>query len=131
MFKINIKKTVFLCTLLLFINNCGLLPSGYMGHSTNTQVILSEANFRTIKTVKGQATANYIVGLGLNNNKLYSRAKMKLLENANLSGGGNKSRALINITTDEEIKFLLFVYIPFYWSKTVYMTADVIEFKES
>ena len=116
--------------MVLILNNCGLPPQGYLGHSTNTQVVLSEANYKTINSVKGEATASFILGYGPTNNRLYSRAKKDMLENANLAGGGEKSRALINITTDEQFRFIWF-YFPFYLSKTVYITADVIEFKES
>ena len=54
-----------------------------------------------------------------------------MLENANLAGGGNKSRALINITTDEQIKYFMLFWAPLWFSKTVYISADVIEFKEN
>ena len=130
MFKKNIKKSLIIFSLLLLVSNCGLMPEGYLGHSTNTQVILSEANYRIINSVRGDATATFILGVGPSNDRLYSRAKKDMLENANLAGGGNKSRALINIATDEQIRFVWF-YIPFWFSKTVYITADVIEFKEN
>ena len=130
MFKKNIKNSLIIFSLLLLVNNCGFMPTGYVGHSTNTQVILSEANYKIINTVRGKATAHFILGVGPLNNRLYSRARANMLENANLSGGGNKSRALINITTDEQIRFVWF-YFPFWFSKTVYITADIIEFKEN
>ena len=131
MFKKNINKSLIIFSLLLLVNNCGFMPEGYLGHSTNTQVILSEANYKIINTVKGQATATFILGIGPFNNRLYSRAKIDMLENANLAGGGNKSRALINITTDEQIKYFILVYFPLWFTKTVYMSADIIEFKEN
>jgi len=130
MFKKNIKKLLITFSILLLVNNCGFMPEGYLGHSTNTQVILSEANYKIINSVRGDATATFILGVGPSNDRLYSRAKKDMLENANLAGGGNKSRALINIATDEQIRFVWF-YIPFWFSKTVYMSADVIEFKEN
>ena len=130
MFKKNIKKSLIICSLLLLVNNCGFMPEGYLGHSTNTQVILSEANYKIINSVRGDATATFILGVGPLNDRLYSRAKKDMLENANLAGGGNKSRALINITTDEQIRFVWF-YFPFWFSKTVYITADIIEFREN
>ena len=123
-------KMAIIIPLFLLVNNCGLPPQGYLGHSTNTQVILSEANYRIINSAKGNATASFILGFGPSNDRLYARAKRDMLENANLAGGGNKSRALINITTDEQIRFVWF-YFPFWFSKTVYITADVIEFKEN
>ena len=131
MFKKNIKKLLIIFSILLLVNNCGFMPEGYLGHSTNTQVILSEANYKIINSVRGDATATFILGVGPSNDRLYSRAKKDMLENANLAGGGNKSRALINITTDEQIKYFIFGYFPLWFSKTVYMSADVIEFKEN
>ena len=133
MFKRNINKAVFIFTLFLIVNNCGFPPQGYLGHSTNTQVILSEANYSIINTVKGEATATYIVGIGPFNDRLYSRAKKDMLKNANLAGGGNKSRALINITTDEQIKYFVWPFppLPIWFNKTVFVTADVIEFREN
>ena len=131
MFKKNIKKSLIIFSLLLLVNNCGFMPQGYLGHSTNTQVILSEANYKIINSVRGDATATFILGVGPFNDRLYSRAKRDMLENANLAGGGNKSRALINITTDEQIKYFILFYFPLWFSKTVYMSADVIEFKEN
>ena len=127
--KIN-KLAIYFIVMMLF-NGCGLVPAGSMMHSTNTQVILSEANYRIINTVKGEATGNFVFGVGPFSGRLYARAKRNMLDNANLSGGGNKSRALINITTDIQHKYLLFLYFPFYFSKTVYLTADVIEFKDN
>lgn len=131
MYPRSVKKIILASSLFLLINNCGFMPQGYLGHSTNTQVILSEANFKIINSVKGHATATFILGIGPFNDRLYSRAKRDMLENANLAGGGNKSRALINITTDEQIKYFIFGYFPLWFSKTVYMSADVIEFKEN
>ena len=131
MFKKNIKKSLIICSLSLLVNSCGFMPEGYLGHSTNTQVILSEANYKIINSVRGEATATFILFVGPFNNRLYSRAKRDMLENANLAGGGNKSRALINITTDEQIKYFIFGYFPLWFSKTVYMSADVMEFKEN
>ena len=131
MFKKNIKKSLIIFSLLLLVNNCGFMPQGYLGHSTNTQVILSEANYKIINSVRGDATATFILGVGPFNDRLYSRAKRDMLENANLAGGGNKSRALINITTDEQIKYFILVYFPLWFTKTVYISADIIEFKEN
>lgn len=125
MSKSLVKSYLFLF-LILLLTNCGLVPSGYLGHSTNTQVILQEANYKVINSVRGQETASFILGIGPSQSQLYARAKRDMLESANLSGGG-KSRALINITTDEQIKYFWF-YFPVYFSKTVYITADVIEF---
>ena len=130
MFNLYLNKVILYFSIAFLAISCGLPPTGYLGHSTNTQVILSEANYRVIGTVKGSATGSIIFGFGPSQSRLYSRAKKDMLENANLSGGGNKSRAIINITTDEQINYF-WLYYPFWISKTVYIAADVIEFKEN
>ena len=40
----HINRIAFI-PLFLLVNNCGLPPQGHLGHSTNTQVVLSEANY--------------------------------------------------------------------------------------
>jgi hypothetical protein len=125
----NLIKLSLILLPILILTNCGFMPSGYLGHSTNTQVILQEANFKVINSVRGQATASFILGIGPSQSHLYARAKRNMLESANLSGGGTKSRALINFTTDEQIKYFALYIFPVYFSKTVYITADVVEFK--
>jgi len=124
----NLIKLSLIILPILILTNCGFMPSGYLGHSTNTQVILQEANFKVISTVRGQETASFILGIGPSQSHLYARAKRDMLGNANLSGGGTKSRALINIITDQQIRYF-WLYFPFYFSKTVYISADVVEFQ--
>jgi len=129
----KIIKSINIIFFLLIFSGCGYIPQGDFGHSTNTQVVLSKANYRTINSVQGQATARFVLGYGPSMGRLYSRAKKELLHKANLAGGGEKSRALINMTTDEQIRYFVWPWplAIIYFSKTVYVTADVIEFKES
>ena len=75
MFKKNMKKLLIIFSLSLLVNSCGFMPEGYLGHSTNTQVILSEANYKIINSVRGNATATFILGIGPFNDQLYYRAK--------------------------------------------------------
>ena len=94
---------------------------------TNTQVILSKANYRVINSVSASETATLIMGIGPKNSQLLAKAKQNLMTQANLSGGGYKSRALINFTIDQHITYV-WLYFPFYFAKTITVTADVIEF---
>ena len=130
--KFILKNTLLSLFILIFITGCGIGPYSSMNHSTNTQVILSKANYKVINSVSGSETARYILGVGPSTSKLIARAKQKMTKKANLTAGGNKSRALINITVDETIRFIPFPYplipIPLYFSKTVHVSADVIEF---
>tara|TARA_B100000959_G_C14531758_1_gene439842 strand:+ start:129 stop:485 length:357 start_codon:yes stop_codon:yes gene_type:complete len=115
------KKLIIVSLLLLY--GCGSTV-GYLGHNVNTSVVLSQANYKVIGTEKGSASASWILGFGPTNSELFSSAKADLLSKANL-GENNKSQAIINITTD--IKFGMFLP-PIFISKTVYISADIIEF---
>jgi len=121
------KKILIITFLLFFCLSCAYVPSGYLGHSTNTQVVLSESNYEIIASVRGQSEAVVILGLILSNHKLYEKAKSnlyrKLHNSVELKG---KSYALINMTSDESFSF----FPPIYAKKTVVVSADVIVFNE-
>jgi len=125
--KLMFRNISLLLFILFFIASCGFGPQSSMNHSTNTQVVLSKANYKVINSVSGTATARYVLGIGPSESKLIAKAKQKMTRKANLPAGGNKSRALINITEDRVVRFLWF-YLPFYTSITIHVSADVIEF---
>ena len=110
----------------LFMGSCGS-TAGYIGHSIDTRVVLSQANFKIIGSAMGASSASYILGIGPSEAKLYGMARTKLVKNANLTEG-DKSRAIINVTTDVKNKYVWF-YLPWYYSKTVYVSADIVEFQ--
>tara|TARA_B100000315_G_C14540641_1_gene570702 strand:- start:39 stop:341 length:303 start_codon:yes stop_codon:yes gene_type:complete len=94
------KKVILVSVILsvLFLSGCGS-TMGYIGHSIDTKVVLSQANFKVIGSAQGATTAMYILGIGPSNAELYRKARNELVRNAKLTDG-NKSRALINVTTD-------------------------------
>ena len=96
--------------------------SGNIGHSIDTQVNLSEANYTVINSVSGEATARNFIGISLTSSNLHTKAQRRMVESADLEG---HSRALINVTTDVERSVGLFLT-----RRTVYVRADVIEFKD-
>ena len=73
-----------------------------------TQVVLSEKNYRIIKYVEGDASACYVFGIGGGKSKrgLVARARENMLANAGLIG---KSRAVINETVETQYKQTFFV----------------------
>ena len=73
-----------------------------------TQVVLSEKNYRIIKYVEGDASARYYFGIGGGKSKrgLVARARENMLANAGLIG---KSRAVINETVETQYKQTFFV----------------------
>ena len=73
-----------------------------------TQVVLSEKNYRIIKYVEGDAYARYYFGIGggKSNRGLVALAREHMLKNAGLIG---KSRAVINETVETQYKQIFFV----------------------
>ncbi len=120
-------KKLFLCTILAMVTlftSCGL--SSHMTsntHVSQTNVNLSQANYRIVGTAKGVAKAGYVFGIGgLSRRALQANATAKMMENAGLKG----SEAVINITTDTKVQYFLHFYI----KKTVTTYGVIIEFTE-
>ena len=120
------KRTIFVVVSVFMMLGCGT-TGGNMNHSIDTQVVLSQANFQVVSSAQGSATAFYILGFGPSKSDLYSRARSELVRNANLMES-DKSKALINVTTDINNKYF-WLYLPWYFSKTVSVSADIVEFK--
>ena len=96
------------------------ITDGNIGHSVQTQVHLSQANFDILKSVTGEAKASYFFGIGPSLQNLVAQAKGDMIGKANLKG----PQALINFTTD--VKYSGFFC---FRSKTVYVSAEVIQFR--
>ena len=121
------KNILALVLVLFFTVSCGYLPWSTIGNSTNTQVVLSEANYKVVATVTGESSSSIVFGFGPSNKRLYARAKADLYETLHQRIDlKNKSYALINITTDRTLNY----FTPLYWKKTVILTADVIVFNK-
>lgn len=73
-----------------------------------TQIVLSEKNYRIIKYVEGDATARYYFGIGGGSSKrgLLARARENMFSNAGLIG---KSRAIINETVETQYRQVFFM----------------------
>jgi len=73
-----------------------------------TQIVLSEKNYRIIKYVEGDATARYYFGIGGGSSKrgLLARARQNMLRNAGLIG---TSRAVINETVETQYRQVFFM----------------------
>ena len=111
--------SIIMVSFIALLAGCSV-TRGYTGHTIETQVQLSKANFDVIKTVEGRATANYFLGIGLSEENLFSKAKKDMLKKANLKG----SQALVNFTTDRSLAWYIFSR-----ELTIYVSAEVIEFK--
>lgn len=86
-----------------------------------TNVNISEANFRVVGLVEGQAKASYVLGIGgLSGKALRSNAYADMVRNANLKG----SQMIVNATIHQ----MHYGLPPFRWTQTVKYQGTVIEF---
>ncbi|MAB49414.1 MAG: hypothetical protein CMC05_12365 [Flavobacteriaceae bacterium] len=90
-------------------------------NQNTTEVVLTEKNFKVVKTVKGEAEATYIFGIGgLAKNGLIAEAKSKMLAKSDIEGS---SRTVINELV--EVKKSGFLFVNKY---KVIVSAQIIEF---
>ncbi|MAW74968.1 MAG: hypothetical protein CMG09_03475 [Candidatus Marinimicrobia bacterium] len=105
---------------LLFLSSCGYND---IFDINSSGVVLNGSNYKYVKNVTGEATSTQIFGIiGIFGTKaLVEEAKNKMAVEAELYSG---NRALTNITIDSKVMY----FLPFFTSRTVYLSADVIEF---
>lgn len=118
------KLTLSLITisLVLFATSCGVNSALVVNHNQNsTQVHLSENNYKIVEKVVGSSEVEYVLFFGgMNKKHLYENAYSNMVNTANLSG----SKALINVLTEEQLSGVP----PFYYKRTVTVSAHIIEF---
>ena len=88
---------------------------------SQTQVVLSQDNFRTVGEVEGISVATRILGIGgLSKKSVRANAVAEMFKNAKLSG----SQTIVNIN----VKQAQVGFPPFYWRTVYTATGTVIEF---
>ena len=119
----NVYKSLMVLLSILAISVMGTgcsTTSGLIGHSILTEVQLGQANFDIVKSVTGEAQADYYFGIGPSQQDLLAQAKRDMIAKAGLKG----SQAVVNVTTDMQISMFLF------WSqKKAYVSCEVVQFK--
>jgi len=116
--KIGLGLVMCVVTLL---TGCSM-TGGYIGHYISTDVQLNQANFTVVKSVTGEATANYFLGIGPSKQDLIGQAKRDMINNAQLKG----SQALINVTTDAKLTGVVL----FWRQQKVTVSAEVVQFNK-
>ncbi len=108
---------------LVFLNSCGINYANVVNHNQNaTQVHLASNNFKVIDKVSGTAEVSYVLIFGgVNRKQLYKNAYSEMVNSANLVSG---SKALVNVLTEEHLGGVP----PFYYTRTITVSANVIEF---
>ncbi len=117
------KKLGVLVLLLavLCLTGCGV-ASTVSNNFTETQIVLSQNNFKVVGQAYGEAQATYVFGIGgLGRKALRNNAIDQMSKNANLKG----AQTLTNVTTHFSIKMIT----PFYVQLTCSATANIIEFE--
>ena len=118
------KKKLLFIVMLFLLSSCATLHSNLTSNLNNhtTEVILSKKNYTVISSVKGEASAKYVLGIGGGKKALIAEAKAKMLSKADIVG---KSRAIINETVEIRKKHAFIVT-----KYTVTVSGHVIEFLE-
>lgn len=123
--KINQRIVIYSLLLLLvtFLNSCGIGHAYVTNNNQNTtEVHLSENNFKVIDQVSGSSETSYLLAIGgMKKSELYENAYSTMMKKANLLNG---SKAIINVMTEEHVSG----FAPFYVSRTITVSAQVIEF---
>ena len=119
------KKLFIALVVIIAITMASCSTGRYVGNSKNlnmnqTQVVLSEANFKVVKTV--QTHVVFKQGMKFSAEQLQQSAYAALLKEANLTG----SQVLINVTM-ERVQRLKGLYMP-KEDNAVLVTGTVIEF---
>lgn len=127
--KIKLYISVILSVVLF--SACGVNTALIINNNqNNTQVVLSQNNYKVLEKVIGSSSVSYVLGFGgLNKKQLYANAYAEMITKANLI---NSPKALINIITEEHFggfpPFYYRGFPPIYHKKTITVSATVIEF---
>jgi hypothetical protein len=115
------KKYLFFLLAFLF-TGCGF-HNGLTRNTNvnNTEVVLSERNFRVVANLQGTSETFYIFGFGgMSKSALIADARAQILQQADMIG---KSRALVNEIVEEHNLLILI-----YNRKKITVTTQLIEF---
>ena len=118
--KKNLLGAVLIvCTVAL--TNCAYNKHHSSNQNSNqTNVVLSEANYKVVGQVEGNAKSRYIFGIGgMSKKSMKQNAYSDMVKAVRLSG----SQALINVNYTSKGKF-----VPFYHMKSMKAEATIIEF---
>lgn len=119
------KKFLTMCAfaaVAFVFTGCGAASTAVSNHNlTETQVVLSENNFKVVGQAYGEVTATYVLGIGgMSKKTLYNNAVNEMAKNANLTG----AQTLTNTTVSYSVKMVT----PFFMKSTCTATANIVEF---
>ena len=119
------KKFLSICAFVaatLSLTGCVGVANTVSNNLTQTQVVLSDNNFKVVGQAYGEASATYICFIGgLSRKALYNNAVSEMTKNANLKG----SQTLTNTTMHYSTQMIT----PFYVKVTCSASANIVQFK--
>ena len=119
------KKFFSICAFVaatLSLTGCVGVANTVSNNLTQTQVVLSDNNFKVVGQAYGEASATYICGIGgMSREALYNNAVSEMTKNANLQG----SQTLTNTTMHYSMQMIT----PFYVKVTCSASDNIIQFK--
>ena len=119
------KKFLSICAFVaatLSLTGCVGVANTVSNNLTQTQVVLSDNNFKVVGQAYGEASATYICFIGgLSREALYNNAVSEMTKNANLKG----SQTLTNTTMHYSTQMIT----PFYVKVTCSASATIVQFK--
>jgi hypothetical protein len=115
--------TVLAVIFLFSMNSCGVSNAFIFNTNQNsTQVTLSQANYKVVGKATGSSDVSYVLIFGgAQKKQLFANAYARMVENADLTSG---AKALTNLVTEEHVGGVP----PFYYTRTITVSANVIEF---
>jgi hypothetical protein len=117
------KNLILVSLIMALFASCATFnPNVHSQNVNQTQVVLTNNNFKVIKRVQGSATATYVFGIGgLNKKGLVASSRKDMYESAKLDGS--------QIIISEHTEWKMSSVVPFVWgSATVTTSGYVIEF---
>jgi len=116
----NLFMYLFVGTIVVLMTGCGFNSSLYKNDPVQTDVLLSQDNYRIVKYVEGEWSALYVLGVGgLRKETVTRNAVSEMYKNAELTG----NQQIINITTVTSIRFFVVA-----WRLRAVARGYVIEF---
>lgn len=119
------KKILFMMAIALglLVSSCGITQQATQNvNEVQTQVVLSEANYKVVGTATAELTQNYVFCFGGISKKALGQSAMSaMMKNADLQGG---ARAIINANVEYDV----ISYLGIYTKVTATATGTIIEF---
>ena len=120
----TIKSIVVAICAVLLVSSCGTSSNLTFNANLNqTNVVLSQDNFKVVDTVSTEVSSTYVFGIGgISKKALKANAVAELTKKANLTG----PQALINVTVKQSGFTIMGIY-----TKCIFVAeGTVVEFHE-